>query len=134
MKNSKKMILVSVVVLGTALFMNGCASVGNKFLKNETTESIDQRIVKGQTTKEQIKSMFGDPISSDFTDSGNLIWHYKFTKTHAKATNFIPIVNLFARGSKGDKKELVIFFDQKGIVQNYSMSTSKVDYHEGIIQ
>ena len=123
---------VVVLVLAISFVVSGCASVGNKALKKETKETVEQKIVKGKTTKEEIKAMFGDPVSTNFTDSGNLIWHYEFVNTQAKAVNFIPIINLFESGMEGEKKELVIFFDKNGVVQNFSMSTSEVDYRQGI--
>ncbi len=112
----------------------GCASTGNKVLKNETSQSVAQKIIKGKTTKDQVRAMFGDPMTTSFTDSGNEIWKYEFVKAHAKAVNFIPLVSLFKSGSTGKKKELVVFFDQQGVVQRYSMSTSDVDTETGLIQ
>ncbi len=77
--------------------------------------------------------MYGDPMETTFTDSGKEIWKYHFIKAKIKASNLIPVVNLFASGSEGDKKELVVFFDND-IVKNYSMSTSKVDTNTSLFQ
>ncbi len=117
-----------------ALLVTGCASSGNKVLKNETAKSVAAKIEKGRSTKDDVRAMFGDPMTTSFTDSGNEIWKYEFTKTHAKATNFIPFVSLFKSGAKGKKKELVVFFDKNGVVKNYSMSTSDVDMDTSLFQ
>ena len=117
-----------------ALLVAGCASAGNKVLKNESAKSVAAKIEKGRSTKDDVRAMFGDPMTTSFTDSGNEIWKYEFTKTHAKATNFIPFVSLFKSGAKGKKKELVVFFDKNGVVKNYSMSTSDVDVDTSLFQ
>jgi outer membrane protein assembly factor BamE (lipoprotein component of BamABCDE complex) len=117
-----------------ALILGGCASAGNKVLKNEDAKSVAAKIEKGKTTKADVRRMFGDPMTTSYTDSGNEIWKYEFTKTHSKVVNFIPVVNLFKSGAEGKKKELVVFFDQNGVVKNYSMSTSDVDLDTSLFQ
>lgn len=77
--------------------------------------------------------MYGDPAKTSFTDSGNEIWEYDFSRTQSKPTNFIPYVNLVASGAEGDKKSLVIFFNKGKIVQQYTLSTSKIDVSTGLI-
>jgi len=124
-----------LTIISISLFLVvGCASTGNRVLKEETSDSVSEKIVKGETTQEEVKMMYGDPMTTRFTDSGNQVWHYEFVKSHAKATSFIPVVNMFSAGAEGDKKELVVFFDSAGIVRNYSMSTSKVETNTGFIQ
>jgi len=128
----RKISIVGVAVV--ALIVSGCFSSGNKVLKNATRETVSQKIVKGETTKEQIRAAYGDPVSTSFTDSGNEIWKYQWDKTHSKAINFVPVVNFFVSGAKGKRKELVVFFNQNGIVTNFSISSSKIDTNTGIIQ
>lgn len=112
----------------------GCASSGNLVLKNETQKTVAHKIRRGVTTEADIRRIYGDPMKTSFTDSGNLIWEYDFIKGHAKAENYIPFVNMFASGAVGDKKQLVIMFNKRGIVRNYSMSTSKVEESSSIFQ
>jgi len=112
----------------------GCSSSGNVVLKGETSTSVAEKIKKGKTTQDEVRAIYGDPMTTKFTDSGNQIWYYEFVKGHAKATNFVPVVNMFASGAQGNKKELVVFFDSTGIVKNYSMSTSKVETNTGLFQ
>ncbi len=126
----KFLVLAAAVI---ALAMTGCVSSGNKALKEESSSSVAEKIIKGKTTKEEVRSMYGDPMETTFTDSGKEIWKYHFIKAQIKASNLIPVVNLFASGSEGDKKELVVFFDND-IVKNYSMSTSKVDTNTSLFQ
>jgi hypothetical protein len=73
------------------------------------------------------------PRETSFTDSGNEIWEYDFSRMHAKPINFVPYVSLIHSGAEGDKKSLVIFFDRSKIVQQYTISSSKVDVSQGLI-
>jgi outer membrane protein assembly factor BamE (lipoprotein component of BamABCDE complex) len=103
----KKLLICSLLAF-LFLFIS-CASSGNKAIKEENQASISEKIVKGKTTKEEIKAIFGDPVSVGFTDSGKEYWNYVFTKTHKS-------------GAKCKMKQLVIMFDDTGeVVMNYSL-------------
>ena len=118
---------LSVVLLG------GCASVGNESIADATPESVSGQLVKGRTTQNQVRGAYGAPAKTTFTDSGNEIWEYDFSRMRTKPTNFIPYVSLIHSGAEGDKKSLVIFFDKHKVVQQYTVSTSKVDVSNGLI-
>jgi hypothetical protein len=113
--------------------LGGCASVGNESIAAASPESVATQLVKGKTRQAQVREVYGDPSKTSFTDSGNEIWEYEFTRMTSKPTNFIPYVNLVSSGAEGDKKSLVIFFNQAKIVQQYTLSTSKVDVSRGLI-
>jgi hypothetical protein len=109
-----------------------CASVGNDSIADATPESVSGQLIKGRTTQDQVRGIYGDPVKTSFTDSGNEIWEYDFSRMHAKPTNFIPYVNLINSGAEGDKKSLVIFFDKSRVVRQYTVSSSKVDVNQGL--
>lgn len=117
-----------------ALFLGGCASGGNTAIKEETAQSVASKLIHGRTTKNQVRALYGDPYSTSFTDSGNEIWKYHFKKAHLKASSFVPVVRLFASGSKEKKKELVVLFNKRGIVQKHSMSTSDIENNTSLFQ
>jgi outer membrane protein assembly factor BamE (lipoprotein component of BamABCDE complex) len=112
--------------------LGGCASVGNDSIADATPESVSGQLIKGRTTQDQVRGVYGDPVKTSFTDSGNEIWEYDFSRMHAKPTNFIPYVNLINSGAEGDKKSLVIFFDKTKVVRQYTVSSSKVDVNQGL--
>src|ERR1700730_5343646 len=118
--------------LSSAL-LSGCASVGNESIADATPESVSAQLVKGKTTQEDVRGLYGAPAKTSFTDSANEIWEYDFSRMHSKPTNFIPYVNLIHSGAEGDKKSLVIFFDKSKVVRQYTISSSKVDVSQGLI-
>lgn len=123
-----------ILVAGFAfLSLSGCASVGNESIADATPESVSAQLIKGRTTQQNVRGLYGDPAKTSFTDSGNETWEYDFSRMHSKPTNFIPYVNLIHSGAEGDKKSLVIFFDRSKVVQQYTISSSKVDVSQGLI-
>ena len=119
-------------VLMLAVLVTGCASVGNESLRKESESSISQKIVEGKTTKSEIRSMFGSPTKTSFTDGGLEIWNYDFSNVSADAISYVPIVNLFGASASGKKKELVVMYDQTNIVKRYSMSEADVTHKTGL--
>ena len=89
------------------------------------------QIIDGVTTKEQVKSQFGDPLETSFTDSGHEIWKYVFAKTQQNGTNFIPYYGAFSSGSHGKAKSLTIIFNDDK-VWHHTLSESAVKNHAGI--
>jgi hypothetical protein len=124
---------VGLVAGISSALLGGCASVGNESIADATAESVSGQLTKGRSTQAQVRAAYGDPSKTTFTDSGNEIWEYDFSRMHAKPTNFIPYVNLIHSGSEGDKKSLVVFFDRSKVVQQYTISSSKVDVSSGLI-
>ncbi|CAG9297838.1 hypothetical protein [Celerinatantimonas diazotrophica] len=115
------------------MILTGCASSGNQSLKNETPATIQSKITKGVTTKNQVRAMFGDPAKTSFTDKGNMIWEYDLADVSGDAVNYIPIVNLFGSSSSGTKKQLIVMF-KKDVVFQYSMSNSPVAIKTGLFK
>jgi hypothetical protein len=116
-----------------AAFLGACASSGNERIADASPQTVSEQVVKGRTTQAQVRDLYGDPFKTTFTDSGNEIWEYEFSRLQSKPTNFVPYVNLIYSGAEGDKKSLVIFFDKSKIVRQYTISTSKVDISRGLI-
>lgn len=123
-------IALSLVIL--AALTTGCASVGNESLRKESEGTVAQKIVEGKTTKAEIRTMFGSPTKTSFTDGGLEIWNYDFSNVSADAISYVPIVNLFGASASGKKKELVVMYDQTNIVKRYSMSESDVTHKTGL--
>ncbi|MBS0307937.1 MAG: outer membrane protein assembly factor BamE [Proteobacteria bacterium] len=120
----KKLILCLGMVVA---LISGCASSGNAAIKEETNETLAQKIQIGKTTQSQIRSMFGEPMS---TGTGATVqetsWMYMFTGYRADAKTFIPIVGGFIGSSNTQHNMLTINFDKRGIVSNYRFNASNM--------
>lgn len=127
----RKLTFAAAIAAG-AFTLAGCAGTGNDSLRSETEASVSTKIVDGKTTKDEVRSMFGSPLKTEFTDGGLEIWHYELTKLHSDAVSYIPVVNLLGSSASGKKKELVVLFSADNIVKRYSMSESAVSHKTGI--
>ncbi|MEN8262123.1 MAG: outer membrane protein assembly factor BamE [Nitrospirota bacterium] len=108
--NSKRLkMFAGLILVSTSLIMliAGCATVGQDF---PTSRVSDIKI--GQTTQNDIRSMFGSPWRVGIED-GQRTWTYGkygyglFTEKNAK--------------------DLLIRFDDNGIVASYTFSTTEHD-------
>ncbi|MDA8799411.1 hypothetical protein OAQ94_05305 [Gammaproteobacteria bacterium] len=125
----KKYLFISL----SFLIIASCGSTsGNRVLLAESELSVDSKIIEGVTTQSEIKAMFGSPFETTFTDGGMEIWKYRFDNLDADAVNYIPIVNMFTQSYSGDRKELVILFNDNGTVKRSSMAESDVTTKAGL--
>jgi len=97
---------LTVIVIYTSFF-SACITLGKNF-----SHSNVKSIRTGETTKNDIRKLFGSPWLSGVND-GELAWTYGNYE-----------YSLF-----GDRKakDLVIQFDEKGIVTTYTFSTTEHD-------
>src|SRR5262245_54819128 len=123
-------LLVSALM---ACALAACASSGNDSIAEATGESVARNLHKGRTTQSEVRKLYGDPMKTSFKSNGFESWEYEFTRMQSRPTNFIPYVNLVHSGADGEKKSLVIFFDRSKVVQDYTMSNSKVEVSHGLI-
>ncbi|MBN1755221.1 hypothetical protein JW877_03305 [bacterium] len=96
-----------LLVLLIAILIAGCATIGNDF----PTEMVPT-IKLNETTQQEIKDMFGNPWRVGIED-GMRTWTYG--KYH---------YCLFGEASTQD---LVLRFDDRGIVVSYSYNTTDLD-------
>jgi len=98
-----------------------------------TREDLISQVKIGETTKEEIRQMFGQPTVMS-RHSGGLgfypglagvsstntieIWNYTHMNVDTSPVTFIPIVGLFAGGSTSTMSQVTFTFDDKGIVRN----------------
>lgn len=130
----KKASVLSVAVF-TALVISGCAvKTGNETLGKMEKSQIEGGIVKGKSTKTDVKAMLGDPDKTDFDNNSLEKWTYIHVRRDAKAVNYVPVVNWFVAGTNDTTKTLVVLFDDNGIVKNFINSDAKGETKGGLLQ
>ena len=126
----KKIKYTLVCLVSITLF--GCATAGNDSLRLESEASVNNKIKVGLTTKNEVKTIFGVPITTSYTDGGSEIWKYELSKMKADVASYIPIVSFFAASSSGIKKELVVLFNDNDTVRKFNMSESDLKVRTGV--
>lgn len=98
--------LSCIMLILFALFFTGYATVGRDFPSDKIS-----RIHIGETTKEDIRVMFGPPWRTGFEGDGTTTWTYgKY--------EYELLQNAVAR-------DLVVRFDKYGMVYSYTYNTTK---------
>lgn len=123
----------TIICLAILAVLSACTTVGDIKIEKQTKSSVSKQITEGKTTKAQIITEFGDTGSVSFTEAGNEVWTYKFSRVVPDFTNFIPFVRWFFRGADVTTKEIVVIFNQAGVVSKYAMNETKnrVEYGLG---
>ena len=104
----RNFVIILIVFTGMVLFTTGCMTLGKDFPVSSVS------VIKiGQTTKNEVRKLFGSPWLSGIQD-GKLAWTYG---------NYD--YSLFG---KRKAKDLVVQFDEKGVVTTYTFSTT--DHNE----
>ncbi|MFG0514975.1 hypothetical protein [Kluyvera intermedia] len=117
----------------SALLISGCSTSGNQHLKNETSQSLQSKIIKNKTTKSEIITALGEPETKTTLDSGNEEWTYSMDNNQFDATTFIPVVGLLTGGSQTQAKTLEIEFKGE-MVSKWSFSENTSRMNTGLIQ
>lgn len=117
----------------SALLISGCSTSGNQHLKNETSQSLQSKIIKNITTKSEIITALGEPETKTTLDSGNEEWTYSMDNNQFDATTFIPVVGLLTGGSQTQAKTLEIEFKGE-TVSKWSFSENTSRMNTGLIQ
>ncbi|WP_049006199.1 MULTISPECIES: hypothetical protein [Enterobacteriaceae] len=124
--------------IATAFFISvflisGCSTSGNQHLKNETSQSLQSKIIKNKTTKSEITASLGEPDTRTTLSSGNEEWIYFMDNNQFDATTFIPVVGLLTGGSKTQARTLEIEFKDE-TVSKWTFSENNSRMKTGLIQ
>jgi outer membrane protein assembly factor BamE (lipoprotein component of BamABCDE complex) len=124
--------LLHFILIPACLFLVACASSGNPKLKQMEQGELLAQIQEGTTTKAQVEALLGPANGVSFTDSLNEIWTYSHSKMTPHASNFIPYASIFASGQDTVTKELVVVFNQEGVVIKRTMREATTVQKMGI--
>ncbi|MFA5276629.1 MAG: hypothetical protein WC417_07045 [Candidatus Omnitrophota bacterium] len=117
------------LILSGFFLLSGCASVQPVQQSNLTPGMAKTKIVKGQTTQNDIIQVFGPPNIVTKNKSGNEVWTYDKVSVEASASDIygtIIIAGLSSGRSSTSSKTftLMIEFDGKDVVKDYSYRSS----------
>lgn len=116
------------LVLASALVVAGCTTTNQPAVTAATATTLQSTIVSGQSTRADIKRLFGDAKEIVFDEGGYELWIYRDHNASAASVNhvlqYVPLVPLLNGGSpeimsEQTTKEIVFLFDQTGVVKKY---------------
>jgi Periplasmic protease len=107
------LVLVSFIGCAVSTFVTG----------NDFDMSKISRINKGETTKQDVLELFGQPYIKSSNNSFE-IWTYQYIRSTGKATSFLVVTSA---SGQAYYKSLSITFDLNGKVQSFTQSVSGHD-------
>lgn len=105
----------------------GCASVGRPI-----DQAAADKIVKGQTTREQVGMMLGSPDRITKLGNGDTMYSYHYTRASAKPASFIPLVGPLVGGANVQHQMVMVTFGPDDIVKNFMSSQGGTESGTGL--
>jgi len=105
-----------------ALAAAGCSTVGNGRLVQADAAQVRALLVPGTTTQADVRRAFGEGAAIRF-DSGWQTWQYQHREGVAKGWDEVPYISLITSRLARPTKELVVLFDERGVVRRWSLQT-----------
>lgn len=124
---------VSILAIVACMSLAGCSiQSGNQALADQSSEKLNESLIKGKTTTGEVYKIFGEPDDTDIMNDGRVKWVYKHIHKSEMARNYIPIVNWFSKGTDDTTRKLIIVF--KGdVLEQFSSSVAKGETVGGLV-
>lgn len=115
----------------SCLLLAGCVSLGTSELASDQTMA---QIRVGETTKQQVTSLLGEPERRRTTEMGGATrewWAYRYESSVINPLDYLFLYGFFFNGIGfyDTRYDLSLFFDQRGILR--SVLRLKTDYEMG---
>lgn len=91
------------ILCSAAVFLCGCASTGNNFNESKLSE-----IKKGETTEQELVTMFGEPQNRSVNADTQVTLSWMYAESTVKGESFIPYAGAFMGGSRSKMKTLTV--------------------------
>ena len=124
----KKKIVLSLLVVLSFIGCNN-RTVVPKQKSNLTVGMIKTKVVKGETSQEEIMRTFGAPNMVTKNRSNNEVWSYNKMSTEASASGHNTSLIVYGSSSAVASRttssfDWIIVFDENDIVKDYSLISS----------
>ncbi|WP_158923487.1 outer membrane protein assembly factor BamE [Acidisphaera sp. S103] len=108
----------TLMICTVALPLAGCggSQMGSSAVADPNKQA---QIQKGVSREADIQMLFGAPNGKSFTENGDEVWTYSYSKTQVNAATYVPVVGMFAGGAQSDTSVLTVTFDRNGVVKAY---------------
>lgn len=120
---------IYIGMLVGVLLLSGCASIQPVQKGNLTPGMAKTKIIKGQTTQNEILEVFGAPNIVTKNKSGNEVWTYDKASVETGTSDIYGTILI--AGGAGSRTStsartftLMIEFDDKNVVRDFSYRSS----------
>lgn len=106
--------------------LTGCYSVGA-----QVNEGQLAGFEKGKTTYSQVVAQLGPPTSEQVSSEGGRTVSWTYVQIKTRPESFIPLVGPFIGGADMKSNMVTMLFDGRGVLQNFSSSSSQLGSGSG---
>lgn len=111
---------VNYALMVLTLLLSACVTTGYISLQDAPRDLITKHLTQGKTSKHKVIECFGHATRITTDDSGNEVWIYQNKMLSFPFATF-PASDSSGTGSNQPIRELLISFDQHGVVSQYSI-------------
>lgn len=112
------------IVSGIVFLLAGCATSSFKVGNDFSTTNVS-KIVKGETTSNEMISLFGEPFTKSVISATDQKWVYMYSNGTAKAQSYIVTMNVETTGSLKTLDVLIT----DGVVSNFAYTEKDDPYN-----
>src|SRR5262249_623656 len=87
---------------------------------------------KGRTTYSEVVATLGTPTSQSLDAEGDRSASWFYFESKARPETFIPIVGPFIGGADSKTNIVVMYFDQRGVLTNFTSNSSQLGSGRGL--
>ena len=127
----KKSLIAFISIIITISF-TACTTTGNTQLADVNRADVKMDIIKKVSNMHDISELYGEPTSVT-TENGLEVWTYTFSSERESIPSYIPLVKSLSSGVKKVKKELVIYFNDEGNVDDYKFDSKNIESNTGLL-
>jgi len=103
--------------------LTACATVGNGRMRQLQPAEASQLLQPGRTTRAEAERLLGAGSVLCF-DSGWTTLHYVYRDGLPRALDFVPLVGLVTSAIEAPETELVLLFDEQGLLRKFRLRRS----------
>lgn len=111
---------MKTIAITAVLFCFGCASTGNKQIMNA---SFMDGLKIDVTTKDEVKTLLGDPQHTGTPGGGVEVWRYSGIEKSVTLACFIPIVDIVAGRQTIRSRVVDVYFGTSGVVYDINVTS-----------
>ena len=110
---------LKLLTISVLLMISACVSAGTKAI---TDAGVVSRIEVGKSTRADVTTLLGYPITASYGDQGEETWHYTYVTATPTATAFVPVVKAVTPNLGETNRGLSVTFNRDGTVKSLELN------------
>jgi outer membrane protein assembly factor BamE (lipoprotein component of BamABCDE complex) len=108
-------IRLKLLTLAALLMLSACVSAGTKAI---TDAGVVSQIEVGKSTRADVTTVLGYPITASYGDQGEETWYYTCITAAPTPPAFVPLVKAVTPNLRDTNRQLSVTFNRDGTVKS----------------